>query len=314
MTAIKRRLALAVGGVALLAVGLPALARSWIAHAIVDAPNARIEVVATADAAPRVYEALGVSQQVRIEVRSGASPISMSVWIFRPESAARGTVLLLHGIRSERIQLVDLARQVAAHGYCAVLPDLPGHGRSSGKWLTYGVREAPDLSQMLDNLQHSNMPVDRVGVIGFSYGAAVGIQLAARDSRIRAVVAVAPFSSLRDVVPAYIHQYLGIGALLLPSTLIGSAIDRAGELGAFNPDAASPLLAIKKTHAQVLLIHGRRDSSIPFSQSVALHAAAADHSRLILLASEDHASISNDGTRTIATEGMRWLDDGFESR
>src|SRR5258707_1287382 len=83
-----------------------------------------------------------------------------------------------------------------------------------------------------------------------------------------------------------LHQYLGIGALLLPSRLISSAIDRAGELGAFDPDAASPLFAIKETHARVLLIHGQRDSSIPFGQSVALHAAAADHSRLFLLPNE----------------------------
>ena len=302
---------LVAGGVALLSVGLPTLAKSWVAHAIVAAPNARIEIVAAADAAPQVYQALGVSQQVRMEVGSGTSRISMSIWIFRPELAARGTVLLLHGIRSDRTQLVDLAKQVAARGYCAVLPDLRGHGRSSGKWLTYGVLEAADLSQVLDQLPRSNVAVERVGVIGFSYGAAVGIQLAGRDRRIRAVVAAAPFSSLRNVVPSFIRHYLGPGALLLSSTLINSAIDEAGELGGFNPDAASSLDAIQKTRAQVLLIHGKRDSNIPFGQSEALHAAAPDHSRLILLAGEDHISISHDGTRTIAIEGMRWLDDGL---
>jgi alpha-beta hydrolase superfamily lysophospholipase len=55
----------------------------------------------------------------------------MSLCIIEPAEAARGTVLVLHGIRSDKTWLAGLAKQVAGEGYRAVLPDLRGHGRST---------------------------------------------------------------------------------------------------------------------------------------------------------------------------------------
>jgi hypothetical protein len=66
------------------------------------------------------------------------------------------------------------------------------------------------------------MVVGRVGVM-LSYGAATAIEWAGTDPRITAVVAVAPFASLRAVVPGY--------APLLPGSYVQSAIDVAGREG-----------------------------------------------------------------------------------
>lgn len=160
---------------------------------------------------------------------------------------------------------------------------------------------------LIDDLAHRGRLSGPLGVVGISYGAAVGIQLAVAEPRVRAVVAIAPFSSLRSVVPSYVESYLPLLGRLIPDSLVQRGVDEAGAIAHFEPDAASPLDGIVRTRAQVLLIHGRADRHIPPQHSVALHEAAPDHSQLVLVDAEDHDTIAADRTRTIARQGMQWL-------
>lgn len=281
--------------------------KSWIAHAIAVAPNAGVTFRAEDDVLSEQQRRLGIDAHLRVRVAARGLTTSLSVWIVEPRVPPRGTVVVLHGIRSDKTSVAGLGKQIADEGYISVLPDLPGHGRSTGDWLTYGVREAGLLSALLDELAALGRLKGGVGVVGISYGAAVAIQWADVDARVRAVIAVAPFGSLRSVVPHYVEHYLPIVGRLVPDSLIEEAVDQAGALARFDPDAASPLMAISRTRAQVLLVHGRADRHIPYEHSVALHRAAPDHSQLVLLDGEEHLSIVADRARTIATQGMRWL-------
>ncbi|HEY8945964.1 MAG TPA: alpha/beta fold hydrolase [Polyangiaceae bacterium] len=266
--------------------------RSWLAYAIVVSPNRHEQFDATTDPSAESYRRYGVDRQLRIEIGM-PWPSSQALWILEPEAAPRGTVLLLHGIRSDKRWLVPFGRTLSKHGYRVVLPDLRGHGFSTGDWLTYGVRETHDLSVLLDAMGDTPRPV---GVLGVSYGAAVAIQWAAADERVQAVVAVAPFTSLNAVVRNYVHYYVPGVAGLIPDWFVQQGIDRAGELGGFDPARASPLAAIARTRAPVLLLHGEDDAHIPPEHSRALHAAAPAHSKLVVLPHEDHFSLlSMDG-------------------
>lgn len=280
--------------------------QSWIANALVLAPNAGKSFRAADDPPLEIVRKAGADEQLRVEV-GHPNTVSLSVWLIEPKRPPLGTVLVLHGIRSEKVWFVGLAQRIAAQGFRAVLPDLRGHGRSSGDWLTYGVREAQDLSGLLSVLANSGRLAEPVGVLGVSYGAATGIQLAAQDSRVRAVVAVAPFSSLEAVVPDYVRQYLPLAWRLIPDAYVSGGIARGGILAQFDPAAASPLSAISRTSAQVLLIHGLADDHIPPEHSRRLHAAAAGHSDLILVEGDDHFSINSDRSGAIGQQGVAWL-------
>jgi pimeloyl-ACP methyl ester carboxylesterase len=300
-------LGLAVALVAALAT-IRVIGTSWIAYGIVVAPNSGKSFDTAGDALPEQLASSGISEQVRLTIApAGSSAISMSVWIVEPAEPPRGTVLVLHGIRSDKTWLLGLAKQVAGEGYRAVLPDLRGHGRTSGEFLSYGVHEVRDLMLLIDDLARRGRLSGPLGVVGSSYGAAVGIQLAAAEPRVRAVVAIAPFSSLRSVVPTYVESYLPLLGRLVPDSFVQRGVDEAGAIADFEPDAASPLDGIVRTRAQVLLIHGRDDRHIPPQHSIALHEVAPDHSQLILVDAEDHDTIAADRTRTIARQGMQWL-------
>ncbi len=284
----------------------------WLARAIVAAPNRGRLLVAVERVDRSELARMEVEREIRVTV--GPPDASLSMWVMAPPHVSTrpdgqggmATVLVLHGMGDSKRSMVSVGKMLMGLGYRAVLIDLRGQGSSTGNWLTYGVRESADLVQVLDALTRDGFVDGAVGVYGASYGAATAIQLAGRDVRVRAVVAVAPFARMRDVVPVSVRHYLP-GGRFLPDGLIHRAIDRAGAMAGFQPDEAEPVSALGRTSAGVLLIHGRRDARIPVSQSELLAQAAGDRARLIVLEEEDHDSIMRDRSGVIARETAAWF-------
>ena len=241
-----------------------------------------------------------------MEIASPPASLAMEIMDVAPGATPKGTVFVLHGIRDRKESMRGFGAMLVAGGFRAVLVDLRGHGRSSGEWLSYGAVESHDLASVLDALVARNLVAGSVGALGISYGAATAIQWAGIDPRVVAVVAIAPFASLRDVVPGYTP-------IRLPGSFVDSCIDEAGREADFDPDRASPVAAIARTHAAVLLIHGTMDDRIPPWHSQHIAAAGADHTELVLLDGETHETIGEDRSGTIRNRGMGWFADHLAS-
>jgi pimeloyl-ACP methyl ester carboxylesterase len=82
---------------------------------------------------------------------------------------ARGTVVIGHGYRDDRRQMLPLVPALAALGLRALLIDFRAHGRSGGSRITIGVEEALDVRASLAWARALGGPVSYVG---FSMGAA----------------------------------------------------------------------------------------------------------------------------------------------
>jgi pimeloyl-ACP methyl ester carboxylesterase len=300
----RRRLLPALLALTVLAVAGDVIAERGGASAIIYAPNFGHPPALAGDPPPPAINPPGAARSLRVEV--GPPGASLALWILDPP-APRATVFVLHGIRDQKSSMLGWGRRLVSEGYRAVLVDGRGHGRSSGDFLTYGVAEARDLSQVLDALESQRLLAGRAGVMGVSYGAATAIEWAGAEPRVAAVVAVAPFASLRAVVPIYTRHFLPVVGRLIPGLVLDRAIARAGREGGFDPDAASPLEAIARTRAPVLLIHGREDTHIPAAQSAAMHARAPDHSELVILDDEDHGSIFADRTGVLWQRASAWF-------
>jgi pimeloyl-ACP methyl ester carboxylesterase len=236
---------------------------------------------------------LGVSHQFRVE--SDPYAASLSVWVINPDNSSeiRGTILVLHGLLDSKQNMVPLAHALAAERYRAVLVDLRAHGRSSGQWVSFGVFDGRDLVRVLDALADRRLLAGEVGVLGPSYGGAAGLQLAALDKRVKAVVTMATFTTIRDVVPRYVRKFapLGMGWFISEET-IQQAIGEAGDQAGFEPDRADSKRAVKKTEAAILFIHGGKDSHIPRRHSQALYDASdKDKCRLIIYEKANHFTL-----------------------
>ncbi|MFA9479291.1 alpha/beta hydrolase family protein [Phycisphaerales bacterium AB-hyl4] len=223
----------------------------------------------------------------------------------------RGTIIVLHGIFGSKDTLPAMWGRVAAGaGYRSVLVDLRGQGHSTGDWLTYGVLESRDLVQVLDELERRELLAGPVGVIGISYGGATAIQLAAIDPRVEAVVAFAPFATFESVVPDFGRAILGPFAWLVSPTTTHNAIRYTQHHNGTPPIAASPLEAIARTNAAVLLLHGQRDRHVPLRHSRQLLHAARGPAKLVVLEHEDHESLAmrpRHSLMQLREEILNWL-------
>jgi len=274
---------------------------------IANAPN-RGRPAPSTQSSVLAQRVLGVDRQMIVHV--GPPAAALSVWVLEPEGAQapRGTVLVIHGHGDGKFWMLGQARHLAECGYRAVLVDLRGQGTSSGEHLTFGVLEKRDLMQVIDALQRAGLASERLGVWGMSYGAAMAIQLAGHDPRVKAVVAVAGFTSVRDVAPHFMRMMLpGIGWLISERDY-QSAIDEAGRKAGYDPDRASALAAIRQTHARILLVHGTADWLVPFEHSRRLHAASPPHSSLLPVPGAGHVAVWFDLDGRVAQHSAAWFD------
>jgi pimeloyl-ACP methyl ester carboxylesterase len=262
---------------------------SLIRDMMFDSPNGRWTFDGETGVLSRYDKLEDIDHELWIDV--GPPDAVIHTWISEPQpgstpaAAARGTVLLLHGYRTRSVWFRDIADRLTRAGFRAILVDLRGHGYSTGQHTFYGAVESRDLVQVIDELQRHDKLEGLVGVWGISMGGSTAIQLAGRDPRIRAVVAVAPYTSLREIFER--EMRLASLGLRQPES-IQQLIDEAADEVGVDPDEADALAAIRRTDASVLIVHGEWDAIVPFDHGRRLHEAAADHSELVKLGMTGH--------------------------
>jgi pimeloyl-ACP methyl ester carboxylesterase len=297
----------AVRGVCVLCLLVAALAgcAQGFAERMVAPPNMRGQ-----DGDPAVMPAQEGKGDRRIILAVGPPKANLAAWVLEPagDRPVRGTVLVLHGIIANHDWVRGEAEELRKAGFRAVLVDLRGHGESTGEHITYGVVESRDLRQLVDYLQANKLCGPTLGVYGVSYGAATAIQYAALDRRVTAVVAVASFATLRDEAPHFGRQILPIPGLFLSDGDYVEVVTAAGKIAGFDPDAASPLAAIGKTRARVLLMHGGWDAVIPAECSARLHAASPGNSELRILKAQGHVGTTLGLDGAIGQAAGEWFE------
>ncbi|MEO6080806.1 MAG: alpha/beta fold hydrolase, partial [Steroidobacteraceae bacterium] len=203
-----------------------------------------------------------------------------------------GTVLLLHGYADAREDIMHWGLYLAGIGYRCVLVDLRGHGRSTGNVIGYGAFETRDLQQLLDELQKRGLVAEKVGVLGVSYGASVGLLLAAQDNRVGPVVALEPYSAAENAVVEFAHGVAPRQAAKIGDKTFAAAVAKAPKRGGFSWSDGDLLAAMARLSAPVLFFHGEKDRWLSPENSKRLAAIAPVGSKLILLKDDDHLSLS----------------------
>jgi len=217
-------------------------------------------------APPPDLPALGV----RLRTASGASVIG---WFARGQPGM-GTVLLLHGVRADRTQMLRRARFLNQAGYAALLVDLPAHGESSGDRITFGAREAAGVTAALEYLRHE-LPGERVGIIGVSLGAASTV-LANPKPAPDAVILESMYPTIEEAVADRLVMRLGpLGASLVSPLLWQMPLRTSVHAQDLRPIQHLPSLG-----APVLIVSGAEDKHTTWAETQRIFDSAVEPKEL----------------------------------
>lgn len=203
----------------------------------------------------------------------------------------KATLMLLHGYALPKESMIFWAFFFAQRGYRVVLVDLRGHGGSSGQWIGFGAWEVDDLVKITDELEHRGLLAGKFGVFGASYGAAVGIQWAARDPRVATVVALAPYSDLPTAFPEFARGINPKLAARLSDKTFAQATAKAAALAGFSWTDVNVVTAMNRARVPMFLFHGKNDKWILPSNTEALERVAPAGSRREVTPHDNHMSI-----------------------
>ncbi len=201
-------------------------------------------------------------ENVQIEAADGTQ---LRSWYFRLHTDPRRAVLLLHGRTENRAAMLPYARLLLRHGYNVLCADHRGHGESGGEFSSYGLKEAMDVKRWVEWLK-SAQAQEPVFALGRSMGATILLQSLHLKPGLAAVVAEAPFSSMREMAFDRVSRPLGAGSWL-GRTLLRPVVESGIAWGRMRYGMDLGEATAEKSLAQcgipVLLIHGEKDSVVP---------------------------------------------------
>ena len=177
---------------------------------------------------------------------------SVSGWFIKGKPGY-GAVLLLHGIRADRWQMLPRAKFLNKIGYAVLLVDLPAHGESTGQRISFGFYESVGVNTALAYLAQQ-LPHEKVAVIGVSLGAA-SLVLSEKHPRLHAVVLESMFPTITEAVDDRLTHYLGpVGHYFAPLLLWQLPYKVNATAEQLRPIAALPFL-----HVPVFIVSGTKD-------------------------------------------------------
>lgn len=193
-----------------------------------------------------------------------------------------GVVLLVHSIRSNRLEMLSRARFLNKQGYGVLLIDLQAHGETPGKRITFGIREAEDVEAAVAFLRKT-FPSERIAAIGVSLGAAA-IVLAKYSLRLDAVVLESLHPTIEEAVENRLKLHLGeYGPVLLPLVLVQLAFYLDVPI-----DELDPIARMGDLNAPLLLIAGSADKHTKVPETERLFAAARQPKEIWIVPGAGH--------------------------
>lgn len=220
--------------------------------------------------------------------------------------SAHGAVVLVHGFKTDRSEMTEYARFIRDAGYSVLLYDGRGCGASDGVF-GVGATEDRDVIGAVSYLRsRAGAGSDRIAVLGISLGAGVALLAAARDERIRAVVADSTWVDER--VQLSRMSTIPLGPLALPvlpyepalvDALIGGRLEDARPIDLVDRIAPRPLL----------LIHALDDgnATTPFADAERLFSRARPPKELWRVPSGGHAGALRSRTDEYQTRVIAFL-------
>lgn len=205
-------------------------------------------------------------------------------WI--PAENPRGTILMAHGYRST--MLVDFGLAFAfyhALGMNILVPEQRSHGRSEGRYITFGVKESEDMACWI---QYHNEFFGKYQMIlsGMSMGASTMLYLADKElpANVKCIIADCGFTSPKAILDKVFRSvtHLPSGPSLWAADLFSRVFAK------FRLDEKDTRKVLKNAKLPVLMVHGRSDDFVPCGMTQQGFDACTSEKELLLIEGAGH--------------------------
>ncbi len=222
------------------------------------------------------------TQEVSIESFDGLKLCGL--WVRAKEP--KGTILLAHGYRSSKLLDFSVAFEYYHDlGMNLLVPDQRAHGKSEGKYITFGVKESRDMVSWIDfhNQTYGNFPVI---LSGLSMGASTMLYLADRElpPNVKGIIADCGFTSpkaiLGSVFRSVIHMPAG------PTLLAAEWFARI--FAGFSLTEKDTRVVLKNSRLPVFMVHGTDDNFVPCEMTREGYAVCTGEKSLLLVDGAEH--------------------------
>ena len=223
-----------------------------------------------------------------------------------------GAVLLLHGVRANRLSMLPRARFLHAAGYSVMLIDFQSSGESTGDAITFGFLESRDAAGALTELKRL-APDQRVGIIGTSMGGAA-VLLAEPRLEVDAMVLEQVYPTLSNALDDRLALHAGKAGQWLAPLL---AVTVKPHLG-FAVGQLRPIDHIRRIHPPKLIVAGDADEHTRLGETIAMYQAAAPPKALWVIRGARHVDLYRYSGKPYETRILaflqRWLRPGSPAR
>lgn len=178
--------------------------------------------------------------------------VSLEGW-FIPGAPERGGVLLLHGVRANRLAMIARMHFLNAAGYSVAAIDFRALGESTGDRISFGRDESADAAEALAYMREK-LPGRKIAVIGQSLGGAAAL-LGQGPIAADAFVLESVYPDIERAIDDRMTAPLGpLGHLVTPALLLVGQT-----MTGLDPALLRPIDRIEKVQAPVFIISGVRD-------------------------------------------------------
>lgn len=206
------------------------------------------------------------------------------LWI--PAADAKGTVLFAHGYRSTMLVDFGLAFDYYHNaGMNLLIPDQRSHGKSQGRYITFGVKESDDMRMWIafHNECFGSYPMILSGI---SMGASTMMYLANEQlpDNVKGIIADCGFTSPKEIISKVFRSVIHLP--VVPTIWITGLFARI--FAHFSLDEKDSRRTLSKSNLPILMIHGTDDDFVPCEMTKEAYAACTGDKQILLVEGAGH--------------------------
>ena len=205
-------------------------------------------------------------EEVSLKTKDG---LKLAAWFVPAKDQTDKAIILLHGYPADKGDLLYWS-EFLKDRYNLLFFDFRYFGGSSGSYTSLGYHERKDVLAGVEYLKSKG--INKIGLMGFSFGASVALLTVPETDDVAAVVADTAFANLDLMGETY---YGNIPILQKPLTALTKVWGKL--IYGINANEVAPEIAVKEVQTPIFLIHSRGDETIRVENAERLKEALKDN-------------------------------------